>query len=135
MEPVTAAEPAPPVAASERFGAWDAVPPPRPVSPSPVAEPVAPAPVAEPAAIVEPPRAYDAFAGLPLLQTAEPVRTFEPIVPVVEQPPVAAPEPDPMNGLDRQWSDSHRLTETSTFRAHGGTRLTPRRSTTRTSTR
>jgi hypothetical protein len=98
---------------------------------------VAPVQVAEPAPVVEPHRTYDAFAGLPLLQPVEP-KAFEPVAPapVVEPAPIVAPaEAEVTNGLDRQWNASHRLTETSTFRPYGGTRLTARRSPTRTSTR
>jgi hypothetical protein len=133
VEPVAVVEPAP-----ERFGAWDAVPPPRPAPAVAVSEPLAPAPVAEPA-VVEPAGTYDAFAGLPLLAPAEPAaHAFEPFTPapVVEEPVVIAPvEPAVVNSVDREWSASHRLTESNTSRPHGGTRLTPRRSTSSTSTR
>jgi hypothetical protein len=129
----------------ERFGRWDAVPPPRPAQPvavvdAPAAPPVAMpvAPIVEPAPVVEPARQYDAFAGLPLLTPTEAPRTFGTVVspppaPVTPEPVVAGtPAPDAVSGLDRQWNDSHRLTEANPFRPQGGTRLTPRRSSTRT---
>ena len=128
-----APEPAPSV------GTWDTVPQPRREEPAAMAPPeaVEPPPIVEPGRIFEPPRPYDAFAGLPLLQPVEPPKPFEPVAPPVAPSAAveATPEPEASNGLDRQWTDSRRLTETSSFRPHGGTRLTPRRSTTGSSTR
>jgi hypothetical protein len=135
-----------PAAPAQKVSTWDAVPPPRRSEPAAFAPPaVEPPPIVDVAPIVEPPSSYDAFAGLPLLQPAEPVRAFEPApfaAPAAAQPQqevsqqvVSPAGPDATNGIERQWNDSHRLTESNTFRPSGGTRLTPRRSTTQSSTR
>jgi hypothetical protein len=126
-------------------------------------QPVAPAPAAAPfAEPVAPSAPFDAFAGLPLLppKPAPSVEVVRPeVVDVVAAPfaapastptpfaapvtpapfaavapaPVPAPAPAVSDGLEQQWSESQQLTESNSFRPHGGTRLTPRRSNVRTS--
>jgi hypothetical protein len=117
------------------------------VEPVEVVDPVpavesAPAPFVDP---IVPAKPFDPFAGLPLLApkpTAPPAEVgsdspFAPVAPsapfgVVE--PVPPVEPEAPNGIERQWSESYRLTEVNSYRPQGGTRLTPRRSGARSTT-
>jgi hypothetical protein len=121
---------------------------------------VAPEPAVPAAEPVAPAKPFDAFAGLPLLAPKSPADAVAPVEDVAPDAafgpvsptsptPMPAPTPSPFaaaapapvpapvapevsDGLERQWSASYQLTENNTYRPHGGTRLTPRRSNVRT---
>ena len=133
VDPEPVAPPVPfvePVVPAKPFDAFAGLPllPPKPVPAPDVVHPEvvdAIAPFAAPAPAPAPPATPTPFAA-PAPPAPAP---FAPVAPA----PVPAPAPVVSDGLEQQWSESYQLTENNSFRPHGGTRLTPRRSNVRTS--
>jgi hypothetical protein len=134
VDPEPVAPPVPvaePVVPAKPFDAFAGLPllPPKPVPAPDVVHPEVVdviAPFAAPAPAPAPPATPTPFAA-PVPPAPAP---FAPVAPA----PVPAPAPVVSDGLEQQWSESYQLTENNSFRPHGGTRLTPRRSNVRTST-
>ena len=130
-EPAFPAPPvAEPVAPAKPFDAFAGLPllAPKPTTP--------PADTIRPVEDVSPAAPFGVVAAPATVRTPAPAPTPTPFAAVTPAPaPAPAPEPaapEASDGLERQWTASYQLTENNTYRPHGGTRLTPRRSNVRT---
>jgi hypothetical protein len=117
-----------PVAPAKPFDAFAGLPL---LAPKPTTPPVE---IARPVEDVAPAAPFGVVPTGPTVQTPAPAPTPTPFAAVAPTPgPAPAPAaPAVSDGLEREWTASYQLTENNTYRPHGGTRLTPRRSNVRT---